>query len=109
MAFETRKETVKFARFGIVNVGTSATQITAVTMPDGDVFKGILLKAPGSSDDTPNTASVFIGHANITADQASTGGFPLAPGESLTLPIDQTSGLYAIATDTSQKLNWAII
>ena len=44
-----------------------------------------------------------------TADQTETGGFPLAPGESITLPLEELDDLYAIAADANQKLNCVVI
>jgi hypothetical protein len=104
------KDSVKHAAFlAPFSVLTSAAQIiSSVNAPDG-VLKGVLIKAPGPTDDTPNTLSVFIGGANVTADQATTGGFPLAPGESITLPIELVDGIYAIATGANQKLNCILV
>lgn len=90
---------------GVKVVSDSASR----TFPNGfsGNVKGILLKAPGVDDDTPNTASVFIGFSsNVTADQTGSGGFPLAPGESITIPVEDASNIWDVATDTNQKLNW---
>lgn len=94
--------------FGVKSVTASATQLTTEQPSDG-VYRGVLLKAPGTTDDTPNTLSVFVGNSKVTADQASTGGFPLAPGESLVLPLTNPSKVYVIATDTAQKINWVMV
>lgn len=70
--------------------------------------RGVLFKAPGPTDPTPNTASVFIStYPGVTADQADSGGFPLAPGESIVLPVRYVQDWYAVA-GSSQKLNWII-
>lgn len=87
-----------------VIVGTSAVKVN----PIGFKFiKGILLRTPGTTDPSPNTAPIWIGGANVTADQAvETGGFPLVPGASLNIPSEFLSGLYAISTSASQVLTW---
>lgn len=102
------KETTKRLAYGVKAVGTTAGQLTTVKVAGG-LFKGILLKCPGASDDTPNTKSVFVGGTHVTADQAATGGFPLAPGESISLPIDAPDSVYVRAVDANQKINWIMM
>ena len=104
MSGETSFEVV----FGIKAVTDSATQLTAIEVPGGNA-QGVLIKAPGPTDDDPNTLSVFLGNQHVTADQGGRGGMPLAPGESITLPITTASRLYVIAADTNQKLNWILM
>jgi hypothetical protein len=69
----------------------------------------VLIKAPGPTDPVPNTSSVFVGSFNVTADQSATGGFPLAPGESLPLPISDISSIYVVAADGNQTVNWILM
>jgi len=106
------KETVKVSIFHKpVTVTTTAAALisVAVNLPNG-VKKGLLVKAPGPTDDAPNTASVFIGNgASVSADQTDAGGFPLAPGESVTLPLDSIDRLYAIVASGTEVLNCIII
>jgi hypothetical protein len=99
------KETVDIFALGVHSVGTTAGQIVPIPVAGGGE-KGVLFKAPGALDDTPNTVAVFIGRSNVTADQTGSGGFPLAPGDSITLPVDAANEWYAIATATSQVINW---
>jgi len=85
-------------------VGTTAVEVN----PLGFKFvKGILLRVPGSFDPVPNTDSIWIGNASITADNdVVTGGFTLVPGSSLFLPVELVTDLYAISSAASQKLAW---
>jgi hypothetical protein len=87
-----------------VIVGVTAVKVN----PIGFKFiKGILLRAPGTTDPSPNVAPIWIGGANVTANQAvETGGFPLVPGASLNIPSEFLNGLYAISTSASQVLTW---
>lgn len=100
-SIDSFKETVPgFVVIPPISVGSSATQLMATLNVALGVLKGILIKAPGSTDDVPNDKSVFIGRSNVTTST----GFPLAPGESVVLPIEAASSVYAVASDTSQKL-----
>jgi hypothetical protein len=87
-----------------VAVGVTAVKVN----PFGFQFiKGIQLYAPGSSDDTPNTATIWLGNIGVTANQAiETGGFPLVPGSSLFLPAEFITDLYVISGSASQILTW---
>jgi hypothetical protein len=83
--------------------------VTAVKINDiGFRFiKGILLRAPGTVDPTPNTATIWIGSPSVTADMAvETGGFPLPPGASIFIPTEFLNGLHAISTQADQNLAW---
>jgi len=87
-----------------VVVGVTAVKIN----PIGFKFvKGVLLHAPGTSDPSPNTDPIWIGSANVTANQhLETGGFPLIPGSTLEIPSEFLGGLYAISTAATQTLTW---
>jgi len=87
-----------------VVVGATAVLVN----PLGFKFvKGFLLRTPGVGDPTPNTAPIWLGNANVTADSAvETGGFPLIPGASIYIPSEFADGLYAISTAASQDLVW---
>jgi len=87
-----------------VAVGVTAVKVNPLEFK---FVKGIQLYAPGSSDVTPNTATIWLGDAGVTANQAiETGGFPLVPGSSLFLPNEFVSGLYVISASASQILTW---
>lgn len=104
------KETVKCFKVGHIVVGTTAVQLAPNASLPFDVKKGILVKAPGVDDTTPNTAPVFIGTtAGVTADyDANTGGFPLAPGESIVIPVSEAGKMWLISSAVSQDLAWIL-
>lgn len=88
------------------NVVVGATAVL-VNPLEFKFIKGILLRTPNSDDPTANTAPVWLGNANVTADSAlETGGFPLVPGASLFIPSEFIADLYAISTAASQNLAW---
>ncbi len=105
MTIDVRREAVNFPiQNRNVAVGVAAVEVN----PFGFRFiKGIQLYAPGSSDVTPNTATIWLGNANVTSDQViETGGFPLVPGSSLFLPAEFAADLYVISGSASQILTW---
>ena len=87
-----------------VVAGTSA----ALVNPFGFQFmKGILLRTPGPMDPVPNAVPVWIGNAQVTADNAvETGGFPIVPGSSVFIPAEFAANLYVISTQADQDLAW---
>jgi hypothetical protein len=93
------KETVSPNDFpvqrGTVTVGTSAVQIE----PKGFTFcKFVRVRA---HDD--NTVPVYIGGSDVL--QAGN-GFPLAATQSIDLPVEEITSLYARAGAASQQLDW---
>lgn len=87
-----------------VAIGTTAVLINPQKFR---FMKGILLHAPGEPESAPNSAVVYIGNQNVTADtHAETGGFPLPPGSSLFVPSDILVGLHAISSSAAQLLSW---
>lgn len=70
--------------------------------------KGVLIRAPGYFDPTPNTACVWVGGPAVTADSdPDTGGMPIAPGESLHIPSDLVEGdIFLISTANDQDVAW---
>lgn len=85
---------------GVVTVTTAATALTG-TDADNSLYPGrsILVKNPGS-------VTVYLGGSDVTADTvAATGGYPLAPGESL--PFDSPAGevLYGIVAASTSTVN----
>lgn len=97
------KDTVKDAvRQGHKAVGTSAVQIT---VNETSFIKGVLLKAAAA-----NTAPVYFGGYNVTADAAETsGGFPLAASDTLFLAIEDLSRLYAVSSAAGQDVAWIAV
>lgn len=99
---ETRK-TVEL-RTGHKTVGATAVQLTEQSF---QAEKGILLRCPGTDDTVPNTDPVWVAQTpNVTSDSTGTGGFPIAPGESVSLPVNDPSKLYVISTAAAQTIAW---
>lgn len=93
---------------GVTTVGTSAVKLFSLQ----NIDQGVMIKSPGADNDTPNTAAVYIGtNDKVTADQTSTGGFPLEPGECRVIPVDPGGSveLYAISGSASQHINWVVV
>lgn len=91
-------------KHGHVTVGVAARRLLAVDLR----FKaGVLLRAPGPDDDTPNTAPIWVGSAKITADSNErTGGLPILPGATVFLPIEDPTDIWVVSTVASQDLAW---
>ncbi len=70
------------------------------------IFRGLLLFCPGTEDDVPNTATVFVGGPSVTPDYGPKGGIPLVPGRSLVVPIDDPSQLYIVSDAPGQDVAW---
>jgi hypothetical protein len=93
---------------GVTVVGTTPVRVC----PNMETNQGILVRAPGGADmdgsDTPigNTGLVYIGDARVTADHSNTGGFPLTPGTAVSVPINDPSELYVVATKPNQVVQW---
>jgi hypothetical protein len=100
-----RKETIdKPLKNRVVIVGATAVPVNPFKFR---FMKGIVLYAPGSNDPVPNTAPIWIGNVNVTADlEIETGGFPLVPGSQITLPVEYLTKLHAISTAADQHLLW---
>jgi len=93
------KETVSKFRFGYKLVGVAPVQI----IDDGHRFvKGILLRAAGDNDPVSNVAPIWIGDSTVNI----TVGMPLAPGETLTLPLENCDDLYAVSSVADQNIAW---
>src|SRR5512139_1700575 len=78
----------------VVTVGT-----TAVTLPASALSnrRTLLVQA-----DMANTAYIFIGSSTVTADSASTGGFQLSAGQSLSIDVANGLAVYGRSTAASQ-------
>lgn len=100
---EITKETVQELKTGHTVVGTSRIKLTEL---DFSLFKGVLLRCPGSSDPTPNTDPIWVGGASVAADSGATGGIPVLPGDAMFIPIDRPTRLYVISTAVSQDIAW---
>ena len=81
------------------SVGTSAVQLAATSYR---AAKGVQIKA-----DAANSAAVYVGNADLTADTAdATDGFPLAAGEGLFVPVDDVNKIYVRGGSSGQKVFW---
>lgn len=102
---EVAKESVVDLFTGHTVVGVSRVRV--VTADFEGMLKGILIRAPGSGDPTPNTASIWVGGNGVTADSSTnSGGMPLPPGESLFIPAERLNKLFVISTAADQDLAW---
>ncbi len=85
-------------------VGTTPVPIMPVYVK---LIRGIMVRAPGPNDLFPNTDIVFIGRKKVTADHATgTGGFPLLPGGSVELPVEDAHEIYAVSGSEGQDISW---
>lgn len=93
------KDTAGLFRHGQKIVGVTLVQIIEIRFT---FAKGILLRAAGDNDPVPNTNVIWIGGPAVTPDD----GMPLAPGETMTIPLEDGTRLYAISTAADQKIAW---
>jgi len=75
-----------------VTVGTSAIQVSSESI----ACKQVILKA-----DNDNSGDIYVGKDSSVS---SANGFRLMPGEAVTIPIDDLSKIWVIATTSGQKL-----
>lgn len=95
--------------YGHQTVGLAAKKLTLLGV--GKLTRGVCIRAPGPNDaDTGiagdpnaprgyrgNRGIVFIGGIAVTANNAEgTGGMPIPPGESITIPCLDPSSLYVV-------------
>ncbi len=99
-------EAVENLHHGHTAVGTTAVVLTNLDLP---IYKGILLRCPGESDDTPNTATVYVGGPGVTADASATGGMPILPGTAIFLPVSEVSLVYLVSQGAAQDVAWMLI
>ena len=104
MSTDIDRITVQSFKNGYLPVTTSATKIVS----DNEVkkiYKGILLVAHPA-----NTDIIYVGAPTVTADtNPDTGGIPLSPDASVTLPISHAEILSAISTSGGQHLSWTLV
>ena len=85
-----------------LDIDTSAEQITSTSFA---CKFGVTVKSA-----VDNTDTVYIGNSDVTAGTtAATDGFPLEPGESITLPVNNSNLLYAIGATANQKVFWSAV
>ena len=75
----------------------------ALTTRDVPLRKGIVVKAAAA-----NSGIVYVGpSSSVTADSdATTGGFPLSAGDSVTIEVNNANLVYCIGSVTNQAVSW---
>jgi hypothetical protein len=67
---------------------------SAVALTTTGLTNGLTIKAKST-----NTGSVFVGPSGVTATDTGLGnGFALLPGDSISLPVSTTAGIFVIGT-----------
>ena len=86
---------------GYLSITTSATAVNTDASDSGASSGGsVLVKVPSGGQ------TVYLGGAAVTADTtAGTGGFPVAPGESLTVMYGNGEIVYGIVAATTQSVH----
>jgi hypothetical protein len=85
-----------FYPFGSLSVGTTAAFIEISPANVG----GALIGNRGPE-------SVFLGGSTVTADESSTGGMLIAPGEKVTLSTSTSFGdIYAVTAEGTSIVTW---
>lgn len=90
------------ANSAYVSVTTSATALNTASTQAGATYTPdtVIVKVPAGG------ATVYIGGAAVTADTtAGTGGFPVAAGESLSVPVGAEEVIYGIVEQSTQSVN----
>lgn len=77
----------------IVSVGNTATPIPTTAYSGR---KSIIIKNLDAS------VVVYIGSSTVTADEATTGGYPLAENDTLKIDLGQTTVIYGITTSSAK-------
>lgn len=94
------KETVRAYFHGQVTLTANTPEkIIKIT---NEFAQGILLRCPGVSDAVPNTTEVWVGKEPVTDSD----GMALAPGETLSLPLESGENLYAVTATANQVIAW---
>jgi hypothetical protein len=94
------KETVSQYFHGQVTL--TANTVTKIINLNNEFAQGILLRCPGVSDAVPNTTEVWVGKEPVTDSD----GMALAPGETLSLPLESGENLYAVTATANQVIAW---
>lgn len=89
---------IKNLHIGSVVVGFRPVQISA----HGRRFYGVVRFSASPSN---NTGTIFIGPGSNVAISGDCQGYPLRAGEHVDLPIEN-AGLWCVADDVDQELNW---
>lgn len=101
------QESVNGLNHGHTVVGTTRVKLTSVA--GFKALKGVLMRAPGSTDPTPNIAPIWVGGPGVAADSTDKGGIPILPGDALFIPVEQLDSLWVISTSNAQDIAWLSI
>lgn len=83
----------------LTNGSMEVSSTAAAISPVSPIKTGVHVKAPLSNTDT-----VYIGSSNLTTAPSS--GFPLEPGESIFIEIDNVNKVYARSNTLKQKITY---
>ena len=91
------------ARTDLLNVGSVLVGFAPIKLPETHkTYHGARLTA--SPD---NGCPVWIASAPTVKSSGELCGYPLHPGQSIDLEIEEVWALYAISEDIEQELSWA--
>jgi hypothetical protein len=98
---EVNRETTESSHFRSGRLGGIGLEAVQLALPTGEPNnRGVLLKASPS-----NTTYLYVGNAGVSASN----GYPLSPGESLSLPLMDTQSVWIIADDVGQAIHWMCV
>lgn len=82
----------------------SISSMAAVLVTTGSENGGVVVSNRGP-------VSVYLGGSSVTADQASTGGLELVPGEKVTLSTvaNVSADLYAVTASGTTAVSWIAV
>jgi hypothetical protein len=94
------KITFKFIQHGArLSVGTTPIKLTEEYE---ELDRGLVIKA-----DPDNTAPVYVGREGLSAGEVEElCGYPLFPGDTVTIEIEDASKIYVVAASGTQKVYW---
>jgi hypothetical protein len=97
---DNEKITFKFIQHGArLSVGTTPIKLTDEYE---ELDRGLVIKA-----DPDNTAKVYIGREELNAGETDElSGYPLDPGDTITIEIEDASKIYVVAASGTQKVYW---
>jgi len=90
----------KDLRYGVTTITVNTATVIAPKVLG--LRHGVLLRTPGTADPTPNTEPVWIGDSKVTIAT----GFPMLPGSSLSIDIDDLDELYGISNTANQVVQY---
>lgn len=79
----------------VVTISTAATPIPATALSGR---KSLIIKNLSS------TLTVYIGSSTVTADEESTGGFPLGYYETIQIDLGENTVIYGISSSTAKVI-----